>query len=94
MGLDLTEIVDSETDASLGNGGLGRLAARLVESLATLGTPALDLESMTNSVSSTRRSIAVTRRKGLIYDCAIKLFGLSNGPGTPARSRCRMYGRW
>jgi glycogen phosphorylase len=40
MGFDLAEIVDAETDAPLGNGGLGRLAACFMESLATLGIPA------------------------------------------------------
>jgi glycogen phosphorylase len=40
MGFDLAEIVDAETDAPLGNGGLGRLAACFMESLATLGMPA------------------------------------------------------
>jgi starch phosphorylase len=39
-GFDLTEIIDAETDAPLGNGGLGRLAACFMESLATLGMPA------------------------------------------------------
>ena len=40
LGFDLSEIVDAETDAPLGNGGLGRLAACFMESLATLGMPA------------------------------------------------------
>ena len=39
FGIDLDRIKDAEPDAALGNGGLGRLAACYMDSMASLGVP-------------------------------------------------------
>jgi starch phosphorylase len=41
LGQDLEALMEQEHDMGLGNGGLGRLASCLMESLATLGYPAI-----------------------------------------------------
>ena len=44
LGLNLDEIIAQEEEPGLGNGGLGRLAACYLDSLATLGIPSVGYE--------------------------------------------------
>ena len=57
----MAELRGEEYDMGLGNGGLGRLAACFLDSLATLDYPAIGYGIITSSGCFARSSARVTR---------------------------------
>lgn len=74
LGIDPEHVIETEPDAGLGNGGLGRLAACYMDSLATLGKPATGYSlcyelGMFRQKIENGRQIEVTDNWTLSSDC-------------------------
>lgn len=66
LGQDLEEIINEEGDPGLGNGGLGRLAACYMDSLATMKIPAIGYGIHMNTVCSAKKSATGSKLSNLM----------------------------
>jgi glycogen phosphorylase len=84
LGLDFEQLLQLEQEPGLGNGGLGRLAACFIDSMATLEIPCVGY-GVTNSASSTRNWWTAGSRNAPTTGCASAIPGRSSGLNGPSR---------
>ena len=83
LGLDLEELLEQEDEPGLGNGGLGRLAACFIDSLATLEIPAIGY-GIRYEFGIFQQEIATAgRSRRPTSGCASAIPGRSRAPNGP-----------
>lgn len=89
LGFRLEDLADQENDAGLGNGGLGRLAACFLDSLASLDLPAWGY-GIRYTYGMFHQEIRDNEQVAVAASLFLSLFSLTAAPGGVSRllARC------
>jgi hypothetical protein len=90
LGLNIEEFEELGEKAGLGNGGLGRLAACFLDSMATLSIAATDIICVTSTAFLLKESKIANKRKNRTTGCVSVIPGKSLDPNACCSSTFRV----